>query len=77
MIEETFETLREFNNKFPSRFYICPICGALTKQKDYCETCTWRSDGLFKTMNKGYKYTIKELNLTEEIFQPIELTKGK
>lgn len=37
--------------------------------------CGWRADGLLKTWGKGYKYTIEELGITEEIFPPIELFK--
>lgn len=70
---DVFETIREFNNKYPSKFYICSNCGTLTQNKYNCQKCNWRADGLLKTMNNGYKYTILETGLTEEIFKPIEL----
>ena len=35
--------------------------------------CGWRADGLLKTWGKGYKYTIEDEGITEEIFTPIEL----
>lgn len=77
MIEEIFETRREFNKKFPSKFYICSNCNSLQSDKYTCSICGWRADGLFKTMDKGYKYTIKETGEQEEIFKPIELLKGE
>lgn len=70
---EVFETEREFWKRFPSKFYICSNCGYMTNNDTTCEICGWRADGLFKTMNKGYKFTIKEKQLTREIFKPIEL----
>lgn len=75
MQEEIFETQREYNKKFPNKLYICTNCGTLTDDKYNCPKCHWRADGLFKTMDKGYKYTILETGITEEIFTPIELRK--
>ena len=73
MQTETFKTQREFNNKFPTKMYICSNCGQLSDNKYYCSRCQWRADGLFRTMNRGYKYKILETGVTEEIFKPIEL----
>lgn len=75
MQEETFNTQREFNNKFPTKMFICTNCGQLTDDKYTCSKCGWRADGLLKTWGKGYKYTILETGVTEEIFKPIELLK--
>lgn len=75
MQEETFNTQREFNNRFPTKMYICSNCGELTDDKYNCSKCNWRADGLLKTWNKGYRYTILETGITEEIFKPIELLK--
>ena len=75
MIEEVFKTKREFNKRFPSKMYICTNCGQLTDDKYTCSKCGWRTDGLLKTQGKGYKYTILETGITEEIFTPIELLK--
>lgn len=75
MKEEVFETQRQFNNKFPSKYFVCTNCGTLTEDKYTCIKCGWRADGLFKTWGKGYKYTILETGITEEIFTPIELRK--
>lgn len=75
MREEVFKTQREFNNKFPTKFYKCTNCGELIQDKYTCSKCGWRADGLLKTWGKGYKYTILETGITEEIFTPIELFK--
>lgn len=77
MQTEIFQTKREFNKKFPSKLYICCNCGTLTNDKYICPKCGWLAYGLFQTDNKGYKYTILEENLTEEIFKPIEILKGE
>jgi len=53
----------------------CTNCGNLTTDKYNCVKCGWRADGLLKTWGKGYKYTIEDLGITEEIFIPIELLK--
>lgn len=73
---EVFASEREFYEKFPSGFFICSNCGYLTNNKKECPRCKWRADGLFKTMNRGYKYKIMKENISEEIFKPIELEKG-
>ncbi len=75
MDEEEFKSLREFNNKFPSKLYICCNCGTLSDDKYNCRKCGWRADGLFKTSERGYKYKIISENITDEIFKPIELLK--
>lgn len=74
---DEFRTEREFYQKFPSRFYICSNCGYMNDNQYTCQKCGWRSDGLLKTMDKGYKYKILETNKVYEIFKPIELEKGK
>jgi len=73
---EVFETQREFNNKFPSKFYICSCCGKIVIDKYTCNYCGWRADGLFKTFGKGYKFIIKEQGADiQEIFKPVETMK--
>lgn len=74
---EVFETEREFNKKFPSGFYVCPICGYMTNDKYNCPRCEYSASGLFKTLEKGYKYRIVKTDIEEEIFKPIELEKGQ
>lgn len=76
MKTEIFETEREFNNKYPSKLYICSNCNKLTPNKLICINCGWRADGLFKTNGQGYKYIIKEISSEEkEIFKPVEIIK--
>lgn len=71
---ERFKTQRDFNNKFPSKFFICSNCGKLSPNKYTCNSCGWRADGLFKTMNKGYKFIIEEQGeFIQEIFTPLEM----
>ncbi len=72
---EIFNSRHEFNKKFPTKIFKCTNCGNLTTDKYNCSKCGWRADGLLKTWGRGYKYTIKDLGITEEIFTPIELLK--
>jgi len=73
---ETFKTQREFNNQFPSKFFICCNCGRIITDKYTCTYCGWRADGLFQTMGKGYKYIIEEVSPeVQEIFKPLEKEK--
>ena len=73
MITGTFKTEKEFNEKFPSKLYVCPYCKNLSEDKYSCKKCGYRADGFFKTMDKGFIYTIEETGKTEEIFKPVEL----
>lgn len=71
---EIFKTLRDFNNKFPSKFYICSNCGKVIPDSNDCMYCGWRADGLFKTMERGYQFVIVEQSPEiQEIFKPIEM----
>lgn len=72
MKSDFFETLRDFNNKFPSKLYICCNCGQLLANPIICLKCGFRADGLFKTMDKGYKFRIGD-GEEIEIFKPLEL----
>ena len=74
MITELFKTQKDFDEKYPSKLYICSFCGSLSHDRYKCDKCNFRADGLFKTMDKGYSYTVEETGITEEIFRPIELT---
>ena len=74
---EEFNSERDFKNKFPSGFYICSNCGYMSNNKYYCPRCKYSAKGLFKTLNKGYKYKIISTNTEDEIFKPFELEKGK
>ena len=71
---EVFKTVRDFNNKFPSKFYICALCGKMIQDKYLCGYCGFRADGLLKTMGEGYQFIIEEQSdKVQEIFRPIEL----
>jgi len=74
MQEEVFETQREFNNKFPTKMFICSRCGALTTNPYQCRECENQANN-FALTEKTYKYTILESGKTEQIFRPIELYK--
>lgn len=73
MLVETFNNMREFNCAFPSKLFICSLCGALCDNPYTCDRCGFRADGLFKTMENGFKFRILETSICEEIFKPIEL----
>ena len=76
MLRQVFKTRREFNNAFPSKMYICPICGKLTPDSKTCIYCGFRADGLVKTMGMGFLYVIEEEGpYANEIFKPVELLK--
>lgn len=75
MIEETFNTVREFKRKFPSKYYICSSCGTLTDNPYQCRICENQSTNFILTENL-YRYTILETGQTEQIFKPVELEKG-
>lgn len=72
MQPEEFETVREFNKKFPSKLYVCTSCGKTTPNPYCCTNCNIQSNGLFI---ESYQYTIKEIGITKTIFTPIELLK--
>lgn len=74
-VPEIFKTKRQFLKKYPSRLFICTHCGKIGNNPYTCLQCGWRADGLFKTMEKGYRYIIEENSIEiQEIFIPIELT---
>lgn len=73
---ETFETLREFNKKFPSKMYICPMCKGISLHPTQCTRCDNQSNNFIFSENT-YKYSIKETGSTEQIFRPVELAKGE
>ena len=72
MKQEHFKSELEYKNKYPSGLYICSNCRTMTTSSTYCQNCNWSANGLFKTMNKGFVYSIGEGN-SVEIFQPIEM----
>jgi hypothetical protein len=83
-----FETKKDFIERFPSRKFRCPACGGISSDPYECNSgefingddkkvCDWKSWGLFGTLGKGFKVTIKEGFLehpvVDDIFPPIEL----
>jgi len=74
--KESFNTLREFNNKFPTKMYTCSRCKSLVANPYYCTVCKNQSNNILLTQDT-YAYTIKENNTDEMIFKPIELEKEK
>lgn len=77
MDAEVFQTQREFNNKFPSKIYICSKCGSMTTNPYQCVTCESQSNN-FVYIENTYKYKILETNKEEVIFKPLEtMEKGK
>ncbi len=73
MLFETFNDIREFNRAFPSKLFVCSLCGALCDNPYNCLRCHFRADGLFKTMGNGFKFRILDTGICEEIFKPIEI----
>lgn len=73
---EEFNTIRDFNKKFPSKLYICSRCGQLTPNPYYCINCENQSNN-FVYQEQNYKYRILESGVTEEIFKPIEVNIGE
>ena len=71
---DTFKNEREFYKRFPSKFYICDICGYMTANKYFCHKCGSQANSLFK--ENRYTYTILN-KTTETIFKPIELEMEK
>lgn len=73
VVIDEFKNEIEFFDRYPSGYYKCTNCGYMTISKYECPRCGFRADGLFKTMNKGYKYKIG--NKEYETFIPIERRK--
>lgn len=68
----------------PSRQFRCPACAGVSTDPYECDSgkklkgkaCDWKSYGLFRTVGKGFRFTIREGFLeqprVEEIFMPLE-----
>ena len=81
---EIFETQREFANRFPSKIFLCPHCDGFSTNPYQCNSqkemgnkfCDWKAHGFFRTLGRGYRFTIKQTFLDnpiiDEIFMPIE-----
>lgn len=73
---EEFKTIRDFNNKFPSKIYICSKCKNMTTNPYQCTCCDNQSNN-FIFASEAYTYKILETNTVQQIFKPIELEKGE
>jgi hypothetical protein len=74
-----FQTIKEFQTKFPSHKSICPSCGKESTDFYECSQpdCDWKVYGLLRDLGKGIRIIIKDKFLEhpvpELIFTPIEL----
>lgn len=76
MIVDEFETIRDFNEKFPSKIFICSKCNSLVPDPYQCNTCGCQSNN-FLFSDKSYSYIIKGQNQISTIFRPIEMENNK
>ena len=74
-----------FVAKFPSKKFLCPMCGGISTDPNTCNSgdemapgkvCDWKSWGLFGTMGKGVYVCVKKPFAVFEIFKPVELVNG-
>ena len=84
-----YENQKELHEKTePQKGFRCPSCGGVSEDPYACDTglktsdnkvCNWKACGLFGTMGKGFRFTVKDMFLenprVEEIFMPIHLEK--
>lgn len=86
-----FATEEDFRKCFPSHKYRCPRCGGISTDPQKCNSgvkvarktrddigpCDWKAYGLFRALDGGYRFIIKETFLDQcrvyDIFKPIEL----
>ena len=80
------ENLDEFKRLYPSGKYRCPACDGISSDPYACnsgvvrseegEPCNWKAYGLFGTLGKGLRITLRERfidrPMIDEIFMPIE-----
>lgn len=80
-----FETQAELKAAVPSMKFRCSSCNELSSNPYRCNTgakrkdgsvCDWKSYGLFGTLGKGFRFTIREGFLenprVDDIFMPVE-----
>jgi hypothetical protein len=73
-----FDNLEQLQEKYKSKQFRCPACKGVSSHpyKCTCEGCDWKGYGLFRTLGKGLRFTIKEgflkKPIIDEIFMPLE-----
>lgn len=82
---KVFESTKELQEAVKSKQFICPACNQIQSSPYTCESgykdknekvCNWKSYGLFGTMGKGFRFTVKDSFLDkpiiDDIFMPVE-----
>lgn len=85
-----YENQAALQQAFPSRKFRCPLCEGVTTDPYECHSglemepgklCDWKAYGLFKTVGRGLRFTVKDAFLEnaiiDEIFLPLELEQVK
>lgn len=65
-----FDTLQQAKESVGKDFY-CPSCGKVINDARKCPICDWKAYGLFRTMDNGATFYVKETKLIYEIFWPV------
>jgi DNA-directed RNA polymerase subunit M/transcription elongation factor TFIIS len=87
---KVFETQEELMEAVKSKKFICPACGQTQTSPYECNSgykdkdgkiCNWKSYGLFETLGKGFRFTVKdkflENPIVDNIFMPVEFIETK
>jgi hypothetical protein len=82
---KVFDSEAELRAAIPSMTFRCPACGKLSTNPYTCNSgakrtdgslCDWKSYGLFRTLGKGFRFTIRQGFLdnprVDDIFMPVE-----
>ena len=84
---KVFETQAELRAAIPLMKFRCPACEGISTDPYTCNSgeiksgkvCDWKAWGLFRTVGKGFRFTIKEGFLerpkVDEIFMPVDFEK--
>ena len=77
-LDDIFETLQDFFDKYPSKKYKCPSCGGHSSNPQSCNVskCDWKSFGLLGCLDQGYSFITKDTFIKDfkiiTTFIPIE-----
>lgn len=82
---KVFESTKELQEAVKSKQFICPAYNQIQSSPYTCESgykdknekvCNWKSYGLFGTMGKGFRFTVKdsflENPMIDNCFMPVE-----